>query len=228
MPPAATQGRGVPNRPLRKDTAAPDHLHRFAYYPGRCSQRAASGAENENLVTLFRDRHSSPHAGCVAYVVHQLAKKFASSQAMVASGRMDPQPACGTKFCWQVSSCLTLVLGIAMLAICVVVGGCECKNVCEAQQKGSCANYFDGCNTDYSAQKCAQNLIRGGSCSHSDCSNGAMTPAGWFACALIGIVSLILSCVSCCGCAMVCCFAPSVDPSTPVVEVQPVAPTETA
>ena len=126
---------------------------------------------------------------------------------------------CGSKIIWTVLFIMALVVGLILIIVPSVVGGCSCSSACDSSsgngygiRSGSdeCTEVLGGCESgSFNADACANAIVvEGKACSSVEaCQYGGMSMAAFATMHLFGWVFVILSCVFCCGIVPCCCFA---------------------
>jgi len=124
---------------------------------------------------------------------------------------------CGGRYIWSGVSCCLAITGIVLIAVVVVVGGCECAgdSPCDllARGGGECRNFFDGCTKgSYDDAECQRLVITGtltNACAQDACKYGGMDAGIAMMLLIVGILCLIICCIFCCGiCPCLCFFNP--------------------
>merc|ERR1719310_436012 len=126
--------------------------------------------------------------------------------------------ACGSRNVFIGASCCTAIIGIVLVIIPIVVGGCSCAGEC-ASKAGDCTSYFDGCKKGgYDANKCVAAIFANMAthCDKDECKYGGMSGGATLGLLGFGIVLLVISCITCCGICPCLCFQNAV-PQGPIV-----------
>lgn len=138
---------------------------------------------------------------------------------MVSSGKGrggEPEPgwACGSRMLWTGVTCSALVLGLVLMIVPIMIGGCSCSGECVHGNTNSCSEAFGGCTRPpYDEEKCKQlvvdNILRGGPppCDDPTCTfTGGMDVGAVWGMILAGVAMLVVCCVVSCGICPCACF----------------------
>merc|ERR1711865_133782 len=119
---------------------------------------------------------------------------------------------CGSRTIWAGCTGFLVVLGIVLIVVAIVSGGCSCASECAiGQPKDHCNSYFGGCEKgDYDSNKCVAVFFARGdaqiACGDASCKMGGLDANLMWALIIIGIICFVISCAFCCGICPCLCF----------------------
>lgn len=124
---------------------------------------------------------------------------------------------------WIGATVATLLLGLVLIIVPILVGGCSCPGECVVNNQNSCSSPFGGCTRPpYDENKCRQlvisNAMSGGTapCDDPACKfTEGMDPGAVWGMIFAGTAILILCCVFACGICPCLCFKSSVSAAQP-------------